>query len=68
MNKNKNLEKIINELKINVKKDEEIEDKSPILIGLNRIGNTKYMNATLQCLSQTKDLTEYFLKGNLNQV
>ena len=31
------------------------------LIGLNRIGPTKYMNATIQCLSQTIPLTNYFL-------
>ena len=33
----------------------------PTLIGLNNIGATCYMNATLQCLSQTADLTNYFL-------
>ena len=32
-----------------------------VLIGLNNIGATCYMNATLQCLSNTKTLTEYFL-------
>ena len=32
-----------------------------ILIGLNNIGATCYMNATLQCFSNTKKLTEYFL-------
>ena len=35
--------------------------KKPILVGLNNIGATCYMNATLQCLSNTKKLTEYFL-------
>ena len=35
--------------------------KEPILIGLNNIGATCYMNASLQCLSNTKKLTEYFL-------
>ena len=33
----------------------------PILIGLNNIGATCYMNASLQCLSNTKELTEHFL-------
>jgi len=33
----------------------------PILIGLNNIGATCYMNSTLQCLSNTNKLTEYFL-------
>ena len=34
---------------------------SPTLVGLNNIGATCFMNSTLQCLSQTKDLTKYFL-------
>ena len=34
----------------------------PTLIGLNNIGATCFMNSTLQCLSQTKSLTAYFLK------
>ena len=37
-------------------------NKEPILVGLNNIGTTCYMNATLQCLSNTTNLTEYFLK------
>ena len=43
-----------------IKKELE-EEKKPILIGLNNIGATCYMNSTLQCLSNTKQLTEYFL-------
>ena len=35
--------------------------KEPILVGLNNIGATCYMNATLQCLSNTDVLTNYFL-------
>ena len=35
--------------------------KKPTLIGLQNIGATCFMNATLQCLSQTVDLTNYFL-------
>jgi len=35
--------------------------KSPTLVGLNNIGATCFMNSTLQCLSQTKGLTNYFL-------
>ena len=49
--------------------DESIEISDPLseyvlptLIGLNNIGATCFMNATLQCLSQTKALTNYFLK------
>ena len=37
--------------------------KEPILVGLLNIGATIYMNATLQCLSHTTELTEYFLKN-----
>jgi len=37
---------------------------SPTLIGLNNIGATCFMNSTLQCLSQTKSLTNYFLNEN----
>ena len=36
--------------------------KMPTLIGLNHINSSAYINAILQCLSQTKDLTNYFLK------
>jgi ubiquitin C-terminal hydrolase len=35
--------------------------KTPILVGLNNIGATCYMNATLQCLSNTDELTKFFL-------
>ena len=45
-------------------KDPLLKYSSPTLIGLNNIGATCFMNSTLQCLSQTKDLTSYFLKEN----
>ena len=50
------LQKIIKDLESGLK-------ETTILRGLNNIGATCYMNATLQCLSNTKKLTEYFLKG-----
>ena len=56
-----NNELLEREKAIENKEIELIESKKPILIGLNNIGATCYMNATLQCLSNTKKLTEYFL-------
>ena len=55
------------------KKEDEIKKKkiftcnslpSPPLIGLQNIGSTCYMNATLQCFSHTEVLTNYFLNEN----
>ena len=41
----------------------------PAIIGLNNIGATGFMNATIQCFSQTKGLTNYFLEPkNKNQI
>ena len=43
--------------------------KTPPLIGLENIGATCYMNATLQCMSQTEILTNYFLnENNINKI
>ena len=69
---NKNLkqerEYLINE---NESLRKEIEDiiarppppqNEPILVGLDNIGATCYMNATLQSLSNTSKLSDYFLK------
>ena len=74
---NKNKNNNINNKKqkeIKNKKDKENKDKDipvkiniiktyikPTLIGLNNIGATCYINSTLQCLSQTEGLTNYFL-------
>ena len=56
-NNSKNMEiKLTNSFSFN----KNIETK-PVLIGLNNIGATCFMNSTLQCLSQTKALTDYFL-------
>ena len=53
-------------LKLN---DNVFSHKTPTLIGLNNIGATCFMNSTLQCLSQTKELTKYFLnKNNKNRI
>ena len=43
--------------------------EKPTLIGLNNIGATCYRNSVLQCLSQTKGLTNYFLNPkNYNRI
>ena len=45
------------------------KNDAPTLIGLNNIGATIFMNSILQCLSQTKELTKYFLnKKNENHI
>ena len=44
-------------------------NNQPTLVGLNNIGATCFVNSTLQCLSQTKELTNYFLnKSNRNKI
>ena len=57
-----------NNYKIQIKQLKDIiaSYKEPILIGLNNIGATCYMNATLQCMSNTKKLTDYFLNNFKN--
>ena len=64
----------IKELEL-IQREKDIFDKENknkiVLIGLNNIGATCYMNATLQCLSNTKKLTEFFLnnyKKNPSQI
>ena len=74
-NDNNNIKNLIDEFlkkenkyKSKIKQLEDIISnyKEPILVGLNNIGATCYMNATLQCLSNTKRLTEYFLTNFKN--
>ena len=60
-NKNKELENTFNALKSKFDKNLLILYTKPTLIGLNNRGATCFMNAILQCLSQTKELTNYFL-------
>ena len=55
------------DIKVDEKEKENVNNKKDpiqnetILIGLNNIGATCYMNATLQSLSNTNELTNYFL-------
>ena len=68
-NNNKNKPKDIKNKIMKPKKSDEIPIKinliktysEPTLIGLNNIGATCFINSTLQCLSQTEELTNYFL-------
>ncbi len=64
INRNKELEKELIALKSKTKKNSLMLYTKPTLIGLNNIGSTRVMNSTLQCLSQTKALTNYFLNEN----
>ena len=50
------------EKELNLKETQMSTKNVPILIGLNNIGATCYMNASLQCFSNTKKLTNYFLE------
>ena len=74
--KNKEIDLAQQMIEFEKNKNKIIEDSKnqkivPILIGLNNIGATCYMNSTLQCLSNTNKLTEYFLtkyKQNPNRI
>ena len=57
------IEELKNKIKELTNLYQELLNPKPILIGLNNIGATCYMNATLQCFSNTKNLTDFFLNS-----
>ena len=59
--KNIDQKKEIEKLKEIVLKDPFLFYTSPVLTGLNKIGKINFINDIIQCLSQTKNLTKYFL-------
>ena len=61
-NKIKSIQNQLSGVLTNIDEKIEIKYNSPSLIGLNNIGAASYINSTLQCLSQTKSLTDFFLK------
>ena len=63
--KEQNLKKeflILENQKQEFEKEKQLENL-PILVGLNNIGATCYMNSTLQAFSNTDKLTDYFLNS-----
>ena len=72
INQNKELENKLRQKQVQLSQDNHsplpyeplANYKEPTLIGLNNIGATCFMNSTLQCLSQTQYLTNYFLNDS----
>ena len=58
--KNENLYKILSGRKEYYEKNKIEKEKFPVL-GLTNLGNSCYMNSSLQCLFATKELSDYFI-------
>src|SRR5690606_19061940 len=65
-----NTNKINNENDIDKKMNDSIKNKvinNSDIVGLRNLGNTCFMNTTIQCLAHSSQLTKYFLKGYYKQ-
>lgn len=58
----KQREKLVRSAKVSNVPIEGMQSERPVK-GMDNLGNTCYINAAIECLSNTKELTEYMLGG-----